>query len=210
MTEKIKATKDLNAPNEKDNQDCLEEARNSLLQHYSSKSTNQTVILLGLAVAFFTAIQAYSALDFLLRWEKIAFLVSVLAIIIFLLIRQVSRLIYWGELATASVIVEILDRNAVKPYIDQSRKNNPANTMYPDSVDYAPTYLHRLSIAASKYLERQIQQSKAAPLRKGTPLLVLRLTSWKWFKWICLAITIAVLIVVVWQFYMSASFWVTT
>jgi len=201
----IEATKDLNAPNEKDNQNCLEEARNSLLQHYSSKSTNQTAILLGLAIAFFTAIQAYSALDFLLRWEKIVFLVSALAIIIFLLIRQISRLITWGELATASTIVEIIDRDAVTMYIKQSRKKYPVDTIYPESVNYAPTYLHRLSIAASEYFGGRIQQCKKAPSRHITALSIRRLVAWPWFKRIYLVIAIAVLIAVMSWIYLAIA-----
>jgi hypothetical protein len=95
------------AKDESDDEKLEADARNVLLAHFSSKSTNETTILIGLAVVFFADIQAYSAFNFPLIWQKITFLTLTLGIIAFFVIRQLSRLICWGQLADAVVIAAI-------------------------------------------------------------------------------------------------------
>ena len=80
-----------------------EEARYALLDHFSSKSTNQATILFGLAVTFFTIVELYNALKLPFNWQGSAFLAIFLGLFAIVTGPQIGRLLYWGELATATL-----------------------------------------------------------------------------------------------------------
>lgn len=159
----------MNAKNGDDDLNLVEDARNSLLAHYSSKSTNQTVIILGLAVVFFTVIQLSSTLNLQLRWLRIAFLTLSLGPIIFLVIRAIGRLLYWGDLAGAVILVDLADRDIIenmlnleKPKVNLEELKVTLEKIKPQSSEawlevmkklkVAPTYLSRLSRPSSCYI----------------------------------------------------------
>ena len=167
------------SPPNKGNQNLIEDARNALLSHYSSKSTNQTAVLLGLAIVFFADIQAYSALNMPPKWEQIVFLVPSVGLIIFVGMRAVGRLIVYGELATNVTHVKIADHDAtgklltfdfeklklssqddVKKFklflrrFGYKEKQVELVELVVESIkklDIAPTYLERVASSASLY-----------------------------------------------------------
>lgn len=87
----------------------LADARNSLLKHYSSKSTNQTAIILALAVAFFSVMGFYLNIQFTSNWQRILFLTLTVIPISFGVFRAAGRLISWGELAASIMCVRMLE-----------------------------------------------------------------------------------------------------
>jgi hypothetical protein len=103
-------------------QEFIKDARNSLLAHYSSKSTNQTAVLLGLAVAFFADVQV--ALNISLKWAKIAFLVYSVTLIVLIGIRAIGRLIMYGELASGVTQTRLATTNVTN---DRLREKFPGN-----------------------------------------------------------------------------------
>lgn len=136
-----------------DEDEVIAEARNCLLTHFSSKSTNQTAILVGLAVAFFADIQAYDALHFPLNCERITFLTVSLGIIIFFVTYAIRRLIYWGQMASAVIRVEAKneDDDFKKWMESQKLKSKP-------QLNVAPTYLARLVYPTWVYAEAGIKE----------------------------------------------------
>jgi hypothetical protein len=83
-------------------EDRIEDAKRTLFEHWTSKSTNQTSMLLGYSVALFTLFQAYSVLPIPLKFQNM-WLTGGFVIIFCLAIRSIGRLVYWGGLATAMV-----------------------------------------------------------------------------------------------------------
>ena len=160
----------------KDDENLEADARNSLLAHFSSKSTNQTAVLIGLAVVFFADIQAYSAFNLPLIWEKITFLTLTLGIIAFFVIRQLSRLICWAQQADAVIIVEMKSKDETKTWLEK-------NLIKPDKVKLASTYLARLSLSSNLRLYDCKEQVKTLPLWDRLPFLIMLMTNKKWFIW---------------------------
>jgi hypothetical protein len=107
--------------------ELLENARNALLQHYSSKSSNESQIILGLSVAFFAVITTYSIyinkLDFQPLFIINVFFIIVLAIIIVFVIYAIARLIYWGKMASALMRLKAFEGSTVNKIIkDQTQE----------------------------------------------------------------------------------------
>lgn len=188
-----KGEQSMNVKNGDDDPNLVEDARNSLLAHYSSKSTNQTVIILGLAVVFFTVIQLISALNLhalnlQLRWLGIPFLAFSLGLIIFLVTRAIGRLLYWGELASAVMLVKLAEwdvienlLNSEKPKVDLEKLKLPSPEWKEvmKKLEVAPTYLSRLSRPSSCYMLAREN-------------LISRIISNKWFPVVCSIVAIVV------------------
>lgn len=85
-----------------------QDARNVLLRHYSSKSTNQTAIILTLAIIFFTFVQASRYTEVLPNYPVNLLVVLFLAALSFLAIRALSRLFLWGKMAGTILYVRML------------------------------------------------------------------------------------------------------
>jgi len=153
------------SPSSDDEQNRIEDARNSLLAHYSSKSTNQTAILLGLAILFFADIQV-ALIMFPSKWERIWFLVLSAGCIIFIGMRAVGRLIAYGELATNVVHVKIADRDAIGGFLSFDFEKYRLSSQ--DDIDKFKQYIRRLLIkkseqgkeSAEKYIELIVESIK--------------------------------------------------
>jgi hypothetical protein len=151
-----------------------EDARNALLAHYSAKSTAQTAVLVGLAVVFFASVQAYDVLrklklSFGLDW---AFWVFSIISIIFFGVRAIGRLVYFGELATAILSVEMLSPQEIREGLENGsqRPRRDLRLFYPE--------IQRLGAAAQK---RAIARMK---MRASLPLRILFITDKKWFTYV--------------------------
>jgi len=86
-----------------------QDTRNILLRHYSSKSTNQTAIILTLAIIFFSFVQALPYLEVLPNWVVNLIVVLTLTLLSFLTIRALSRLFVWGKIAGTVLYVRMLN-----------------------------------------------------------------------------------------------------
>jgi hypothetical protein len=152
------------SPLSEDEQNRIEDARNSLLAHYSSKSTNQTAILLGLAIVFFTVIQV--ALIISSKWERIWFLVLSAGFIIFIGTRAVGRLIAYGELATNVVHVKIADRDKIGNFLSFDFEKYKLSSQ--NDIDKFKQHIRNLLIKKSdqgeepteKYIESVVESIK--------------------------------------------------
>jgi hypothetical protein len=179
----------MNAKNGDDDRNLVEDARNALLAHFSSKSTNQTVVILGLAVVFFAVIQSIGALNLQLRWLRIAFLTFSLGLVIFFVIRAIGRLLLWGELAGAVIRVNLADSDVIenllnleKPKVNLEKlKLSPEGLEVFKKLDVAPTYLSRLSVPSVCYVVARAN-------------LFSRIISNKWFPAVYSIVAIAVFI----------------
>lgn len=171
------------------NQEELEAgARNALLAHFSSKSTNETAVLIGLAVAIFADFQAYSALDLPLIWQKITFLTLSLGIISFFIIRQLSRLIQWGQLADAIVIVKMASAKQTETWQGKQK-------VKPVQIDLDYTYLERLFVGCYLRFQDCIEQDKTPPSSfwDRLPLRIVGFTRNKYFIEISIVVILEVL-----------------
>jgi hypothetical protein len=128
----------------KSEDDKLEEARKTLLQHFSSKSTLQATILLSLAIAFFTFIQTISLFE---KWNYLflcLYYSFVLIAFIFLTIRAFGRLIYWGTMAGLVERIRIISEEKLKRELEEKKEK-----------EYVPTYLYRVEYTCDKFLGQE-------------------------------------------------------
>jgi hypothetical protein len=135
-----------------DDPNAVEDARNALVAHYSSKSSNEAQILLGLAVALFALIQAYSVFSFLPVFLRNASLTWGLGIIAYLIIRQTGRIVYWGELADAITVVGMVKNDVVIQAL-KDIKNKMPKVEQLQAFELDSTYILRLGNASSRYVD---------------------------------------------------------
>jgi hypothetical protein len=178
----------MEAKNGSSQQELEADARNALLAHFSSKSTNETAILIGLAVVFFADIQIYSVFNLPLIWQKITFLTLSLGMLAFFVIRQLSRLISWGQVADAILIVKMQSSEETKTRLGKS-------AVKPDKVGLDSTYLARLNYSSELRFSDCKDQWKVLPLWDRLPLLICRMTSNKYFIWAFIVLVLLVWIV---------------
>jgi len=153
------------------------EARNTLLQHFSSKSTNQTTLLLSYVIAVFTFLQASPILMDALGWiYKVisAFVVWVFACAI---IRSIGRLVDWGKHADAVLLVKMLDTSKSEKIM---KEENPIISKIAKEVGLTSTHQIRLYWACSDYLTADLK----ARSRRDVFRLVYTLTHFHWIRWI--------------------------
>lgn len=87
--------------------------RNSLLQHFSSKSTNQTALLLGFAIALVSFSQTTQYVG---RWPSLLrnlYYLLFPTAFSYLFIRSLGRLFVWGRLADAILKVRMLEEEEI-------------------------------------------------------------------------------------------------
>lgn len=138
-----------------------QEARAALLQHNSSKSSNQAIIILTLALAFFTGFQAtrpdlHSMVP--MTSNNILFWL-VGSVFCFLMVRAVGRLLWFGYQAEAVSMVKLVDEDEVSEWLeDNVRVPKIETTVYPDraEIELVATYLKRLEWSCCTQVERRI------------------------------------------------------
>lgn len=137
-----------------------QDARIALLQHFSSKSSNQAIIFLTLAAAFFAFTQTLlyfqnAQFSFLPRqYQSYPFRAYVFACLLsfsFLTVRAIGRMQLWSGLARAVFIVEIQSeefmKSELRKEVEELKGANP-NT----KIDLVPTLLYRLQRACDNYV----------------------------------------------------------
>lgn len=162
-----------------------EDARNALLAHYSEKSTAQASVLVGLAVVFFASVQAFDVLrklDLPFGLDGAFLWFSVISII-FIGVRAIGRLVYYGELAGGILSVEMQDYDDTKDMI----KNDLTR---PRSVKYRPTELERLASANQKYLNDLMKK------KLSLPSFIYAVSHHKWFKNVYVVFVVALILYV--------------
>ena len=142
-----------------DDPNAVEDARNALVAHYSSKSSNEAQILLGLAVALFALIQAYSAFSFLPVFLRNASLTWGVGIIAYLIIRQTGRIVYWGELADAIMLVGMVREDVVNQALN-GIKNEMPKVEPLQAFELVSTCILGLNNASSRYVDYYRMMSK--------------------------------------------------
>jgi len=130
----------------------VQEARNALLKHYSAKSSNQTVILVTIAIALFSFSQTVQYVN---AWPSpltnLYYLVF-LTLISFLTIRSLGRLFYWGQYAGLIFDVRMVSEKEV----EKSRASSqPWHDMW-KKQEITATYHNRLSIQCSNQLQKSM------------------------------------------------------
>ena len=129
--------------NKSEDDNLVEEARKTLLQHFSSKSTLQATILLSLAIAFFTFVQTIQLFG---KWENLyqcLFYSIVLTAFTFITIRAFGRLIYWGTMAGLVDRIRIKSEEKLKRELKKKKEK-----------DFDPTHLYRVECSCNDYLKK--------------------------------------------------------
>jgi hypothetical protein len=119
----------------------FDEAREALLELYSSKSTLQATIILSLTIAFFTFIQAINNNKLFQEWNNLylfLFYSFVLTAFVFLAIRAFGRLFYYARMGIYVERLKIISEEDLKRKIKEK--------------DFLPTYLHRVEYSCDTYI----------------------------------------------------------
>lgn len=95
-----------------------QEARLALLAHYSSKSTNQTILLLTLALAGVT----YAQLIMNISEIRDYLLILGLGFTVYFIIRQMGRLMYWSAHAEGIMLVKLSELKDANTHIEAQSK----------------------------------------------------------------------------------------
>jgi len=128
--------------NKSEDDKLVEEARKTVLQHSSSKSTLQVTILLSLAVAFFTFIQTISLFEKLNSLFLCLFYSFVFTAFTFITIRAFGRLIYWGQMAGLAERIKIIPEEDLRKELEEKKEK-----------DLVPTYLYRVECSCNRFLK---------------------------------------------------------
>jgi hypothetical protein len=138
---------------------CEQDARIALLEHYSSKSTNQTIILLTEVFGFFTLVGLLSTIPY-----RYYLMIIALGFFVCLVSHAFGRLVYWGSLARGIMWVEIPKMDDVQRDLEEEKAKlelqkpiEIQNWKY--SLNLKATYLERLSLACSIYFGARRQRS---------------------------------------------------
>jgi cytochrome c-type biogenesis protein CcmH/NrfF len=107
-----------------------QEARIALLQHFSSKSTNQATMILTLVLAFFTFVQTLQYIEKWREWLVLSYESWALALLTFLGVRAVGRLIRWGELADRILKVEPGSEDKAENVAKKTEKESERSETY--------------------------------------------------------------------------------
>lgn len=86
-----------------------QQARNALLQHFSSKSSNQATIILTVGLLFFAFVQTLQFVGNLPVYIRIFYEIGFPWFLSLLAFHAVDRVSYFGELATAIILVKMID-----------------------------------------------------------------------------------------------------
>lgn len=118
----------------------MQKARIALLNHYSSKSTNQATIILTLVIALFAFIEASRFIALPLNIFRILYYSFFLTIWLFFTVRAIRKLIWWGEMAGYIGSVEMINVERAEKEVGEEKKNF-------GNATFLPTYLMRLDKA---------------------------------------------------------------
>lgn len=109
----------------KDYDETLEqEARIALLHHFSSKSTNQTTIILTVALASFAFVQTLQLTMDWQEWQRAVYGIPVLTFLSFVAIRACGRLIFWGKLAGFIEVIKPKEQEITAQRIKQNGRES--------------------------------------------------------------------------------------
>ena len=142
-------------------QQLEQDARIALLSHYSSKSTNQTIIILTIALGFLTFAQLMSSAGELRDY----LLIGGIGFFIYFVFRQSGRLIIWGEFGTAIVHVDMIDKSETEKQLESLTKELKLS-QYADQdsteslLKLSSTNLIRLSSACAVYFHARKRNAK--------------------------------------------------
>jgi len=168
-----------------------QDARIALLSHYSAKSTNQTIIILTIALvslSFFGVISSDMPLrDYLLFSGFVA--------LIYFGVRAIGRLIIWGELGTTIIHVGMIGESEVERQLKslsqelklgEYAKENSIESL----VKLSSTNLLRLSSACEVYFHARGRNAKSKSDRLVIRFSFFTQSAW----WGLMAIGISVLL----------------
>lgn len=144
--------------------DLEQDARIALLDHFSSKSTNEAIILLTEAFMFFTFVGLFYTSIY-----GAYFVVVASGFFVCFASYAFGRLICWGEHATAILYVKILNEDEVQKRIEKNKdKLGLSKPIKNDGeefiLDLLPTHLQSLSLACGIYLEARYRKSRLVRL----------------------------------------------
>jgi hypothetical protein len=148
-----------------------QDARIALLAHFSSKSTNEAIILLSEAVAFFTFVGLLypsnfsnfsNRLDLMIRVDL---MIVALGIFACLASYALGKLIYYGEYATAILSVEMSKINDALNQMEiiKGGLGLPGPIRFPTGdvyLDLLPTRLDRFTVACAAYFRAKRDKEK--------------------------------------------------
>jgi hypothetical protein len=101
---------------------ALTETRKSLLEYYTSKSNNQTIIILTGAIVFFTACQVVIALVGESFSKTIIGIVIIVVLFSWIFIRQMGRLMMWSALSSIILNVGTVDEKETSNALTEEQK----------------------------------------------------------------------------------------
>lgn len=135
-----------------------DESRYSLLQHFSSKSSHQTNVILTIALVSVGVLQA---LPYIEAWPiipKLLFHVSCPFVLVLLGIRATGKLLMWGKYASAVLHVKPLEEceYTEKGVLKQLPEKHLVAKIA-EEVPLAKTYLIRLYHACNRYVEADMR-----------------------------------------------------
>jgi hypothetical protein len=144
--------------------DSEQDARIALLDHFSSKSTNEAIILLTEAFAFFTFVGLFYTSIY-----GAYFVVVASGLFVCSASYAFGRLICWGEHATAILCAKILNEDEVQKRIEKNKdKLGLSKPIKNDGeefiLDLLPTNLQSLSLACGIYLGAKYRKSRLVRL----------------------------------------------
>jgi hypothetical protein len=139
-----------------------QDARIALLGHFSSKSTNEVIILLTEAFAFFTFLGLILPIIVVYRDY---FVIVASGFFACLISYAFGKLVFYGEQAQAILCVEMSKMGEMPKKIEEYKARQLPKPIkssdgkkYP--LDLQPTCLQRLSFACGSYLEARYQKSR--------------------------------------------------
>ncbi len=154
------------------------EARNELLQHFSSKSSNQAITILSVVLVFFAWVESLQYVGAIQNlWLKALWYVLPLELIFFVCLRAIGRLFFWGISADAIIRVKMKETSE---YSECSLLKH-GEEYIPKSVLLATTYHIRLVHACFDYRKELLKTNRSLRIRynltHGRGLLVLSLVT---------------------------------
>ena len=139
----------------------MQEARIALLQHFSSKSSHQAIIILTLVLALFSFVQAMlpSLHSPIALSEVDVFFMLIVWGAVSLAIRAIGRLLWYGQLADAVLTVESASKKEVSDVVkkDQVPRAAIAADKNHSKIELEPTYLKRLEWSCGLHAKRHLR-----------------------------------------------------
>ena len=149
-----------------------QEARIALLQHFSSKSTSQATIILTTVLAFFAFVQTLQLIEKWLEWQVLLYESWILALLIFVGVRAVGRLIRWGMLADRILKVKLGSEDKVgKPIKKTENEPERPGTLFEQ-------FYSAIQVEPMPWLVRAFDKSTNTPYASLLPPLIASALLW--------------------------------